>query len=58
MKRCVNCKWWGDVNSGSRDNWRECDNLKDEKFLSGWCYDSCLYYETSPDFGCVLWELI
>lgn len=65
MIQCKNCKHWGEPNSYERQGFRECNRIAD------W-YDTennedalampvdhenyKAWFETRPDFGCVLGE--
>jgi hypothetical protein len=60
MNRCKTCKWWGAKDDPRR--MRNCTNSKLDDVA-----ENADYYEpgefvgdvdinTSPDFGCVLWE--
>jgi len=57
MKSCKNCKYWSrDEYSGSREEFRECSKLKEEKLMEALAQDIVFSYETHLTFGCVHWE--
>jgi len=56
-KICKNCEYWSqDKYSGSKDGYRECSELIKEVLMSASSYEEISYYQTRPEFGCILWR--
>lgn len=62
MNKCKLCRWWNTEGRENKDKMKKCSRLNDNMEVFMDTNDYINQYlgqigtETSPEFGCVLWE--